>query len=206
MYNARVHSSQVAVGYLMYGGYVIAFALVLLISGLALLWLARGFWGAVVGAAAYFLVLSRVTSRLLVALNLVPRRDTESKLGVRTTDVQEPGQQEGGFDGAFWSTAPREYKTMYVSGFSEGFAYGIACGIAKTAVLLGTDSSNPKLSKAQPPKVAIDQIMAGVDAFYSDWRNRRILVEGAISYVMNQTKGEEQPEFLTWLREHPGLH
>jgi hypothetical protein len=78
VHNATIHSSQVAVGYLMYGGYVIAFAVVLLISGLTLLWLARGFLGAAVGAAAYFLILSRITSRLLVALNLVPRRDGDS--------------------------------------------------------------------------------------------------------------------------------
>ena len=124
-----------------------------------------------------------------------------TQLGVQTTEAQEHGQQEARFDGAFWSTAPREYKTMYVSGYSEGFA----SGIAETALLLGTDSSNPKLSKAQPPKVTAGQIMEGMDAFYSDWRNRRILMSGAISYVMSQAKGEEQPEFLKWLREHPDL-
>ena len=76
--NAAARITQKALGFIAFGGYVLAFSIVLLISGLALLWIDAGFLGAVVGAAVYFLVLPLLTLPLLIALNLVPRRDGES--------------------------------------------------------------------------------------------------------------------------------
>lgn len=75
--NAAARLTQRAVGFMMFRGYVFAFCVVLLISGLALLWVDTGFFGVVVGAAVYFLVLPLLTLPLLTALNLVPRRDGE---------------------------------------------------------------------------------------------------------------------------------
>lgn len=66
---------EVAIGFIMFGRGVLAFSVVLLIIGLVLLWIATGFPGVIVGAAAYFLVLPLVTLPLLTALNLIPRRD-----------------------------------------------------------------------------------------------------------------------------------
>ena len=138
-------------------------------------------------------------------LNEMVNEIAASKVAVEPTKAQPPvsmNAQESRFDGTLWSTGSREIKIMYVSGFSDG----LADGIAKTALLLGSDTSSPKLGKAQPPKVTLGQIVEGMDAFYRDWRNQRILMSGAIDYVMHQARGEEQTEFLKWLREHPDLH
>jgi hypothetical protein len=58
----------------MFGSYVLTFSIALLIGGLVLLWIHRGFLGALVGVAAYFLVLPILTLPLLRALDLVPPR------------------------------------------------------------------------------------------------------------------------------------
>jgi hypothetical protein len=76
--NAGASVSQVAFGFIWYGSYVLAFSIVLLISGLVLLLIAKGVSWAVVGAAAYFYVLTPLALLLLRAINLVPRRDKES--------------------------------------------------------------------------------------------------------------------------------
>lgn len=62
---------------MMFGGVVLAFSILLLLCGLALLWSATGFVGAVVGAGVYFFVLPLLTIPALTALNLIPPRDSE---------------------------------------------------------------------------------------------------------------------------------
>jgi hypothetical protein len=72
--NATARRSQRAIGFMVFGGYVIAFSVVLLITGLVLLWIAIGFFSVVVGALVYFLVLPFLVMPLLTALNVIPRR------------------------------------------------------------------------------------------------------------------------------------
>jgi hypothetical protein len=76
--NAAVPISQAAIAFMYYRGYIIAFAAVLLITALTLLWVAKSVWWAASGAGAYFLFFPRVTWRLLIALDLVPRRNEKS--------------------------------------------------------------------------------------------------------------------------------
>ena len=76
--NAVVPISQAAIAFMYYRGYIIAFAAVLLMTALTLLWMAKGVWWVAGGAGVYFLFFPRVTRRLLIALNLVPRRDEKS--------------------------------------------------------------------------------------------------------------------------------
>lgn len=66
-----------ALGFIMFGGYILALSVVLLIIGLALLWAATSFVAVLVGLAVYFLVLPLITLPLLTALNLTPRRDAK---------------------------------------------------------------------------------------------------------------------------------
>ena len=73
--NAAVRITQQALGFMMFGSYVLAFSVLLLLCGLALLWSAAGFVGAIIGAAVYFLVLPLIIIPLLTALDLIPRRD-----------------------------------------------------------------------------------------------------------------------------------
>lgn len=73
--NAAARMTQRATGFVMYGSYVLAFSIFLLVLALGLLWVARGFVAAFAGAAIYFLVLPLLTLPLLTALNLVPPRE-----------------------------------------------------------------------------------------------------------------------------------
>ena len=60
-------------GFFMFGNYAVALAMLLLVAGLLLLWVAKGFLWAIGGAIAYFYVLPMVTAPLLVFLGLLPR-------------------------------------------------------------------------------------------------------------------------------------
>lgn len=53
-------------GFFMFGNYAVGLAILLLAAGLVLLWIAKGFLYAVVGAIAYLYVLPMVTVPLLV--------------------------------------------------------------------------------------------------------------------------------------------
>ena len=73
--NAAARITQRAVGFMMFGGLVLAFSVVLLLCGLALLWSATGFVGVMLGAGVYFFALPLLTVPLLTAMNLIPPRD-----------------------------------------------------------------------------------------------------------------------------------
>ena len=72
--NSRVKTpSDVAMGFIMYGKYVLAVGIVFLVVGLTVLWIAKGILWAILGALAYFYVLPVVTLPLLVTFKLLPR-------------------------------------------------------------------------------------------------------------------------------------
>jgi hypothetical protein len=72
--NYRAKSSlDVSLAFMMHRNYVVSVGIVLLLAGLALLWIAKGFLWVIAGAFAYWYVLPMVAVPLLVALKLVPR-------------------------------------------------------------------------------------------------------------------------------------
>jgi len=72
--NCRVKTpGDASFAFILYGKYVVVVGVVLLLAGLTLLWIAKGFLWVIVAAIAYFYVLPIVTIPLLVALNLLPR-------------------------------------------------------------------------------------------------------------------------------------
>lgn len=72
--NYRAKSpGDTSVAFMMYRNQVLSVGVVLLLAGLVLLWIAKGFLWVIAGAIAYWYVLPMVTVPLLVALKLVPR-------------------------------------------------------------------------------------------------------------------------------------
>ena len=61
-----------------HGSFVLAVIVLLLVTALILLWWAKGFWSAAVGAGLYFFLLPLITYPLLNAIGLVPRRHDSS--------------------------------------------------------------------------------------------------------------------------------
>ena len=61
-----------------HGGFVLAVTVLLLVTALVLLWWAKGFWSAAVGAGLYFFLFPLITYPLLSAIGLVPRRSNSS--------------------------------------------------------------------------------------------------------------------------------
>jgi hypothetical protein len=71
-YRART-PGDMALGFMFYRNYVAVISILLLLAGLILLLIAKGFLWVIVGAIAYWYVLPVVTVPLLVALKLLPR-------------------------------------------------------------------------------------------------------------------------------------
>jgi hypothetical protein len=100
------------------------------------------------------------------------------------------------FDGDSWIPKLQDAKILYVVGFVDGRNDGIN----DAAEALGTDIYNPKISKLAS-KVTVGQIVDGVDEFYKDWRNRKVLLRHAMQYVMDEAQGKDDSELLLVMRK-----
>jgi len=86
--NAKAPRSRQAIGFVMFGFYVIVVSVILLIIGLLLLWVAIGFFGAAIAALVFILVLPFIFVPLLTALNLnPPRHKSESAAAVERNQL-----------------------------------------------------------------------------------------------------------------------
>jgi hypothetical protein len=101
------------------------------------------------------------------------------------------------FDGDFWLTKVQDAKTLYVFGFVDGRNDGINAA----AEALGTDVYNPKISKLSS-RVTVAQIIDGIDEFYKEWRNRKVLLRHAMQYVMDEAQGKDDFDLLLVMRKH----
>jgi hypothetical protein len=95
-------------------------------------------------------------------------------------------RSQGSWDGDFWKTKGRDLKLVYVTGFVDGRNEGAN----EVAGALGTSILDPKIAKLAS-KVTVGQIVDGLDEFYQDYRNARILVRYAIEYVVMEAQGED---------------
>jgi hypothetical protein len=100
------------------------------------------------------------------------------------------------FDGDFWVPKSKDLKILYVVGFVDGRNDGIN----DAAKALGTDIYNPKISKLAS-NVTVGQIVDGLDEFYKDWRNRKILLRHAMEYVQDEAQGKDDSDLLRFLRQ-----
>jgi hypothetical protein len=103
---------------------------------------------------------------------------------------------QGSWDGNFWKTKSRDLKLVYVTGFFDGRNEGVN----EAAGALGTSIHDPKIAKLAT-KVTLGQIVDGLDEFYKDYRNARILVRHAIEYVVMEAQGEDGSQLLQFMRK-----
>lgn len=85
---------------------------------------------------------------------------------------------------------------LYVVGFVDGRNHGIN----DAAEALGTKIDDPRISKLAS-KVTVGQIFDGVDDFYKDWRNRKVLLRHAMEYVLDEAQGKDDSALLLYMRQ-----
>jgi hypothetical protein len=103
---------------------------------------------------------------------------------------------QSNLDGDFWKIKNRDLKLVYVTGFVDGRNEGLNAA----AGALGTNISNPKIAKLAS-EVTVGQIVDGLDEFYKDYRNARILMRHAIEYVLMEAQGEDGSQLLQYMRK-----
>jgi len=104
-------------------------------------------------------------------------------------------------DGNWWRTESEVAKLWYVAGFFDGmdlgnnFSYwGIAEQKSKSNCSGQAVESFSALKSRYLKNVTNFQIADGLDDFYKDYRNRRILVSNAVWLVINSIAGTPQKE------------
>jgi hypothetical protein len=107
-----------------------------------------------------------------------------------------PVHAQSDFDGDFWISKTDAIKLTYVLGFVDGRNDGI--GAAAEAV--GTTVNDPRLSKLSS-EATVGQIVDGVDDFYKDWRNRKVLLRHAMQYVEDEAQGKDDSKLLLFMRQ-----
>lgn len=100
------------------------------------------------------------------------------------------------FDGDFWIPKTKDAKILYVVGFVDGRNHGIN----EAADAFNTKVDDPRLSKLAS-ELTVGQIVDGVDEFYKDWRNRRVVLRHAMEYVMDEAQGKDDSKLLLFMRQ-----
>ena len=100
-------------------------------------------------------------------------------------------------NGNFWLTQPASSHLDYVLGFMEGMRLGANFSMWKwdanskdwrSKVGDALDSYNTE-SQKYLTNVTVGQIVAGLNQFYSDFRNRNIMIHDAVWLVLEQISG-----------------
>jgi hypothetical protein len=66
--------------------------------------------------------------------------------------------------------------------------------------LLGATIADPRVSKLGS-KITTSQMVDGVDEFYKDWRNRKVLLRDAMQYVEDEANGKDDSKLLLVMRQ-----
>lgn len=99
------------------------------------------------------------------------------------------------FSGTDWLRWPQNAKLAYVAGWIDGRQAGVWEAVdAIEPDLVGVWTEDPRLS-ALNYSITAAQIIEGLDAFYSDYRNQRIELRSGIGIVVDEASGRrEWPE------------
>jgi hypothetical protein len=103
-------------------------------------------------------------------------------------------------DGNWWTSLEKEYKLKYLVGFFDGMDLGNRFsywGMSKTTDAKCSGAvveSYSKYSIKYFSHVTNIQLADGIDTFYSDYRNRRITIDGAVWLVVNGIAGTLQDD------------
>jgi hypothetical protein len=103
------------------------------------------------------------------------------------------------FDGTYWHGMTEQNRLGYVIGFTEGLEFlslagpVVICLPGPAEKLEGCVRNNVKALEGEIGRfrgVTFGQLKDGLDTFYSDYRNRRIKIRGAINHVTRAIAGE----------------
>ena len=108
-----------------------------------------------------------------------------------------PAAAQSHFTGDHWRTWPPDVRVVYLSGFVDGRNQGVN----EAARIFETNVLDPRLAPLAKT-ITVGQILEGLDEFYKDWRNTRILVRHAVEYVVMEAEGKDGTELLRFLREN----
>ena len=104
-------------------------------------------------------------------------------------------------DGNWWLLQDKVTKLDYVVGFFDGMDLGYEFSYFqfshdpdKGACLISIRDSYGRYSAKYLDEVTNNQLADGLDAFYADYRNRRIRVSDAVWLVVNGIAGTPQKE------------
>jgi hypothetical protein len=105
-------------------------------------------------------------------------------------------------DGNWWTNTPETVKYFYVVGFFDGMVLGHRFSYwedmkegQKQSVCAGSAAhSYETLSTQYLSNVTSGQLVAGLDDFYHDYRNRTILLPSAVWLVLNQISGKPKAD------------
>jgi hypothetical protein len=109
-------------------------------------------------------------------------------------------QQATRRDGNWWVDEDRASKLNYVTGFFDGmdlgnrFSYWGLEDDPKSVTAAKVIGSYSSYSKKYLSEVTNGQLVDGLDKLYSDYRNRRIDVMGAVWLVVNGIAGKPEAE------------
>jgi hypothetical protein len=110
-------------------------------------------------------------------------------------------------NGNWWRDLDRAEKLMYVLGVADGtnLGYGFTTWKLARDKSAGdaherATAANIEYTKRYMSKVTTDQIVDGLDVFYSDFRNRSISTFGATWLVLAQVAGDQDVEekIISW--------
>lgn len=104
-------------------------------------------------------------------------------------------------DGNWWRDLTRVEKTTYMTGFFDGMNLGNNFSYWG---MLEKDKNDPAIAKVADSygnygakylkNVTNSQMADGLDAFFSDYRNRRIETSNAVWLVLNEISGKSDAE------------
>jgi hypothetical protein len=115
-------------------------------------------------------------------------------------------QESNRRDGNWWREIDAAGKANYIVGFFDGMELGNRFSFwgvvkdnkaektVKDAVTSSVVASYSDYSDKYLSHVTNVQLVDGLDAFYSDFKNRRIVIYGAVWLVLNEIAGKPEPE------------
>jgi hypothetical protein len=107
-------------------------------------------------------------------------------------------------DGNWWLSLPKNVRAVYVAGFFDGKELGHNFSTWKYLSPNASKAEQASVNKARQSyseysqkyshNITFDQLVDGLDSFYSDYRNRRIQLSGGVWLVLNAVAGTPEDE------------
>lgn len=120
------------------------------------------------------------------------------------------------FDGNFWRKCNEATKELFATGVLGGMIHGTDRLLGSMMFEVGTPNLNAECFKTvstlhkslevRIKKIDAEQLVDGIDEFYSDIRNRSIVIKWTFLAVMLQIEGKPENEinqFIEYIRKNP---